>query len=611
MDVTTTEQITGSEAIVRILEKAGVKYAFGLCGHANLSLLDALYDSDIEFISVRNEGMAVHMADAYFRASHQIAAVVTTVGPGVTNTVTAVADAMADASAVLIISGDVPSYLFGKGALQEISTTTLGEQWALLRPVTKGAWRVADAGDVPGSIHRALNLALSGCPGPVSVSVPMDLLSAVRSFEVDEPQQHRAAYSRMRGDREAIERATDVLAQAERPMILSGNGVLLSQATPELIVVAEHLAAPVATSLGGQGSFPKSHRLNIECPNSIGNPAVRHAMLTSDAVLVVGSRLTEFEANSWDPESGLDPRARQDLVQIDVDPDMIGRELPVRVGIVGDAKAVLAELAHALYLRCPTRWPEKSGWLDEVLTLMDEWRETVAVQEKSDSVPLNPYRITAELRRVLQPDSMVHVDAGSSMRYIAGQQLRLDEPGAFFFNAGFGSMGATMASVLGAKLAQPQKQVVAIVGDGGFTCNMSPVITAVEHGIPVVWIVINNYAFHSIEIYQHRHFDGRVYGTTFRDREGEPFNPDFASLARTCGALGFQVRRPEELAPAIRQAIESNHPSVVEVIAGQTRYVSTHGWFEANRILGAEAEFKRQRSIEKAAAAEPLSLAAH
>ena len=161
-------------------------------------------------------------------------------------------------------------------------------------------------------------------------------------------------------------------------------------------------------------------------------------------------------------------------------------------------------------------------------------------------------------------------------------------------------------SKVGAKLAQPHKNVIAIVGDGGFTCNMSPVITAVEYGIPVVWLVINNYAFHSIEIYQHRHFDGRVYGTTFRDREGEPFNPDFAALARTCGGLGFRVRRPEELAPAIRQAIDSNRPSVVEVIAGQTRYVSTHGWFEANRVIGAEADFKRQRSMEKVAAGESL-----
>ena len=312
----TDKKMTGAEAIVRILEKAGVKYVFGACGHGNLSVLDALQSSPIEFVSVRNEGMAVHMADGYYRASHQISVALTTVGPGLTNTVTAVADAMFDSTPMLIISGDVQSYLLGKSALQEISFSSLGGQWEILRPVTKRSWRVASVEDVPGSIHRALNLALSGNPGPVAVSVPIDFLGAAEEFEIEEPTHHRAAQSRIRGDKDAIHKAAELLAGAERPMIMAGNGVLLSEATDELRSVAEHLAAPVATSLAGQTCFPKTHRLNIEIPNSIGNPAIHHAMVNSDVVLVVGSRLAEFEANSWNTEVGFDPWERQKFVRI-------------------------------------------------------------------------------------------------------------------------------------------------------------------------------------------------------------------------------------------------------------------------------------------------------
>ena len=601
------EKMTGAEAIVKVLEEQGVRYVFGICGHANISMLDALHESSIEFVSVRNEGVAVYMADAYFRASHQIAAVLTTVGPGVSNTVTAVADSMMDSTPVLVIAGDVPNYLIGKGALQEVSFTTFGNQWEILRPVTKRAWRIADVRDVPGSIQRALNIALSGCPGPVAVSVPMDFLGAVGEFEVEDPRLHRPSHSRLRGDREAIGRGADLLASAERPMVLSGNGVLLSRATPELVAVADLLSAPVATTMTGQVGFPKSHELNIECPNSIGNPAVQHAMQTADVVLVVGSRLTEFEANSWDREVGFDPWTRQSFVQIDVDSEMIGKVYPVEVGIVGDAKAVLAELSQALGERMASRRP-RSPWVNELLAQLAEWRQAVAERERNDSVPIDPYRVMAELREVLPGNSILHVDPGSVIRYIAGQQLTLDEPGSFYYNAGFGSMGACMATALGAKLARPDKTIVSLVGDGGFTCQMSPVVTAVEHNIPVVWVVLNNFAFNSIEIYQHRHFDSRVYGTTFRDRQGEPSNPDFAALARSCGAQGYRVERPEELQSALRQAMETDRPSVVEVITDSMRYVDTYGWFEANRIFMAEAEFKRERedARARARAGEPV-----
>ena len=589
------EEITGAEAIVKILEKEGVKYVFGLCGHANLSILDALHGSSIEFISVRNEATAVYMADAYYRASHQIAAVVTTVGPGIMNTVTAIADAMTDATPLLLIAGDVPNYLIGKGALQEISISTYGDQWEILRPVTKRAWRVPDVRDVPGSIQRALNIALSGSPGPVAVSIPMDFQAAVAKFDIDDPGQRRASRSRPRGDSDLIERAAEILSSAERPMIFAGNGVMLSKATPELVALAEHLSAPTATSLVGQGGFPKSHRLSVDCPSSVGNPAVSHAMKTADVVLGVGTRFSEIETNSWDPEVGFDPWNRQRLVQIDIDPEMIGKVYPVAVGIVGDAKAALADLDSAIRRRTGGRANSSADWVGEVLSLRDEWKATLAKEEDSDEVPIKTQRVLADLREVMPAGTIVHVDTGG-FGYAVGQHIPVDEPQTYYYNLGTGSMGPCMATPLGSKLARPDKKVVSIVGDGGFTCQMSPIVTAVEYDIPVVWIVLNNYSFNSIEASQHKHFEGRLLGTRFTDREGQPYNPDFAALARACGALGYRVEQPGDLRSTLREALDSNRPCVIDVLSGQTRFAETYGWFEANRILAAEAEFKRNRA---------------
>ena len=601
----TSEKLTGAEAIVRVLEQQGVRYAFGICGHANIAILEALRESSIEFLTVRNEAVAAYMADGYYRASHRMAVVVTTLGPGLTNTITAIGDSMMDSTPVLVIAGDAPNYLIGKGALQEVSVTTYGNQFETIRPVTKRAWRVADARDVASSIHRALNIALSGRPGPVVVSIPMDFLSAVDDYDVESPDLHRPVRGRVRGDREAIGRAADLLASAERPMVISGNGVLLSRATPELVEVADLLSSPVATTLTGQVGFPKSHDLNIEVPNSVGNPAVQHAMQTADAVLVVGTQLSEFEANSWDREVGFDPWTRQRFVQIDVDSEAIGKVYPVEAGIVGDAKAVLAELAEALRERLDGPRP-RSPWVREVLAQLADWRQAVAEREKSDAVPIDSYRVMAELREAMPSGSILHVDPGSVIRYTAGQQLTMDEPGTFYYNAGFGSMGACMATPLGAKLARPDRKVVSLVGDGGFTCQMSPVVTAVEHGVAVVWVVLNNFAFNSIEIYQHRHFDSRVYGTTFRDRNGQPSNPGFAALARSCGAEGYLVERPEEIQAALRQALDGDRPAVVEIITDSMSYVDTFGWFEANRIFKDEAEFRRERELARDAVAAEL-----
>lgn len=593
---------TGAEAIVKILQDEGIEYVFGLCGHGNVAVLDALYDSSIKFISVRNESSAVHMADAYYRTSGRIAAVLVTLGPGVTNTVTALADAVTDGAALVLIAADVPSYLVGKGALQELSVTSDGNQAELVRPVTKWSSRVPDIRLIPQFMYHALNIAQTGNPGPAVVSVPMNYFSETAEFTLDDPRRRRPNYSRPAADARGIAAAAQLVQASRKPMILAGNGVVLANAGPELLALAERLSIPVATSLVGQACYPKDHRLNIDCPNSVGNPAVSYAMRNADLVIVVGSRLSELEMSSWNTDYGFDPWSKeQRFVQIDLEPTEIGRNYPVEVGIVADAKLALAQLLEEVRLldddhADPSR---RAEWVAQVLTLKTEWEAVKSEERQSEAVPISTQRLLGEIRTAAPKDAIFLVDTGG-FGYAAGQHLVPDTPRSYYHNLGIGSMGPCMAAALGAKLANPSRKVVALVGDGGFTCEMSALVTAGEYGIGAVWVVLNNYSYNSIEAYQHKHYEHRILGTQFRDREGRPYNPDFTAVALACGLGASRVEKPSELAEAFKTAFSSDGPYVVEIMTGDTRFTKTYGFFEANRFFEEEARFKANRAVASA-----------
>ena len=588
-------RMTGAEAIVEILKLEGIEYVFGLCGHGDVSVLDALYGSGIKFVSVRNEGTAVHMADAYYRTSHKLAAVLTTIGPGLTNTATAVADAMTDGAAIVLISGDAPNYFIGKGALQEISVTGSGNQFEILRPITKWASRVPELSLIPHYLYQALNMSQTGNPGPVLVSVPMNFFSEVGEFEIDDPRRRRPLFVRSQGDERGVGQALELLTKASRPLILAGNGVVISEATPELIELATALQVPVATSTVGQGAMPKSHPLNIDCPNSVANPAVAHAIKNADLVLAIGTRFSEIETSSWRTEFSFNPwSGKQKIVQIDLVASEIGRNYPVEVGIIGDAKAVLAQLIAKLKAR-GVRPSGRSPWLEDILRLKADWEVTKSIEISGADVPIKTQRLFGELSKAMPAGSIVLIDTGG-FGYAAGQHLPFEEPLTFYYNLGIGSMGPCMAGALGAKLANPDRKVISLVGDGGVTCEMSPLVTAVEYRIPVLWVVLNNYSYNSIEAYQHKHYGHRMLGTQFRDPDGKPYNPDFVALARACGADGARVEEPGDLPKALKTALSAPGPYLLDVVTGETRFPKTYGFFEANTFFAAEAEFKRQRT---------------
>ncbi|MCL4798571.1 MAG: thiamine pyrophosphate-binding protein [Burkholderiales bacterium] len=573
-------RMTGAHAIVKCLEAEGVEYVFGMSGHANLTFLDALLDSKIRFVSVPHEQLAVHMADAYFRVTHRPAVVLTSVGPGFTNTVTGVADAMHDCSAVLVISGNVPVAHRGTEAYQEIAFHNDAAQSEILRPVVKRAFRLDHAHLLGEIMSRAFNTALGGVPGPVLVDVPMDLFSRIEDYSLPASQARRARSRRSGADAADLRQAADILAASKRPVIYAGGGTLLSAASAELAALAERLGSPVIVSLIAQSAMRNDHPLYGGVTGAVGTPTAHYLASHADTVLILGSRFSDMDASSWHPDMFFRaPPAR--VVQVDVDPAQVGRRVPVDVGIVADARTVLRQLLDALPAQTAGR-DARSGWLGEFEQVRKRWREEIEPSQRSDEMPIALERLITEIRRALPPGGIIVAPNGP--RYFVAQHFAADVPGSHLVASGHGTMGWAVPAALGAKLGRPQSPVVCLTGDGGFRSTTPTLAIAVEAGIPAVWVILNNGGFNIIELYQNRFFK-RGVGGAFRTAKGERYNPDFVALARAYGADGLRVERPEQIGPALERAIESNMPFVIDAVVTPQPRIRASGYWEANRYL--------------------------
>lgn len=581
-----TRTMTGAEAIARCLENQGIEVVFGLCGHTNVAMLEALSHSKIRFVGVRHEQVAAHMADGYFRASHKPAAVLTTIGAGMVNTLTGIGDAAMDGSAMVVICGDVPSYYIGRDAFQETGIHADAAQWEIPRPLVKRSWRIPHPEVLTHDIARALNYATTGCPGPVLVSVPMDLFSHPATYEIPDMAARRpTGAARVRGDAVEIERAAELLVNAERPLILAGGGAVLADADGEITRLAEYLGIPVVTTMSGQGAISKRHPLHGGFVSAFGTPVAHDLVKSADVVLVLGSRMAEMEMSSWNPEYSLRVPPTK-LVQVDIEPEMIGKSYPVEVGIQGDTKAVVADiLARLEAFGRPADW-RNSDRFRELQAAQRAWQAELEEPAHSDESPIQPERLLREIRAVLPEDGIFLCDAG--IRGAVAQNFTVDGPRRLFTPSGWGTMGFAMGAAMGAKLGRPGAAVIAEVGDGGFGALPTAVITAVEHNIPVVWVVRNNFRFSSIAVYQLKHFEQNTFGTTFVSADGRPYNPRFAEMAAACGASARVVERPSDLAPALREAVDSGRPYVVEVMSAPAPRGRASGYWDVNAILSGE-----------------------
>lgn len=563
-----------SYLLVDYLERLGVEVIFGLCGHTNIALLDALGRSRIRFITSRHEQVSAHSADGYARASGKPGVVLSHLGPGLTNAVTGVANAALDSIPLVVIAGDVPSYYYGRHPHQEFNLHQDADQFQIYRPFCKRVYRVERAADLPRIVERAFHLATNGRPGPVLVDVPMDLLSAdlpSDAFDRVPPEIARPSI-----DPAIAERIVQMLAEAQHPLIYAGGGVISARATSELAKLAEALEVPVAHSLMGKGCLREDHPLLLGMTGFWGTPVANDTCRQADVMLAVGTRLAEASSSSWDPRFTFAAPPTK-VIHIDADLAEIGRNLATEIGVVADAKLALAALAAAAHGR---RHRDRGRLRDAIAAGRRAFAEEWHHHWTSGQYPLRPERILNDLRQVVPDDGFIVTDVGWNKNGVA-QQFPITVPGTFITPSGLATMGFGAAAVLGVKVAQPHRVAVALVGDGGFGANPNVVATAMEAGLNVVWVIMDNAAFGTIAGLEKMHY-GSSFGCVF-ESNGQPYRVDFAAMARACGAHGVTVDSPEALRPALEAAIAANRPAVVQVPM-ENAPTPTPGYWNINDI---------------------------
>lgn len=552
-------RLNGGEIIAKYLENEGVEYLVGIPGHGSTNLLDAFNDSDVEVIQPRHEQGAAHLADGYARASGDPIAVFTSIGPGATNTVTGVATAYVDSIPMVVFTGAPQTHEYGQGILQEIERQKPGDFPSVMEPVTKQSFEVSDVEMLPRILRRAFQIATSGRPGPVHIDVPMDVQGAVAEVELPEPTAHRP-HSRPGGDPDTVAEAADLLAEAERPVIVPGGGAMLAEAWDEVRDLAEHLKAPVSPTFQAKGIVPEDHDLYVGFAGWIGSTAGNALASSADVILAVGCRFSDLHTSSFtDGVSFEIPPTK--LVHVDIDPEEIGKNYPVEVGIQGDAKVVTRQIADAVADRIDERGTE-TEYYREIQDRWEEWRTRVD-DRRTDEVPMSISRALASLREALPREGMIVSSAGQPQE-TTNPEVPVYEPRTNISCGGFSTMGFGVSAAIGAKLARPDRPVVDIEGDGSFLMCNQEVACAVEHDVDVNYLILNNHGWKSIRNLQvDKYGPDRVLNTEFN----EETDVDYMAMAESYN-IGYAERviKPETLVGTLEEALAHDGPAIVEVI---------------------------------------------
>jgi acetolactate synthase I/II/III large subunit len=572
----------GGEIIIDYLIRERVSHLFGVCGHGILGLLDAAYDrrDEINTITTHDERVAGLMADAYYRVARRPAATYTSCGPGSANLVMAVASAFQDSSAFLAITGNVPTSQFNRGPFQETGRYFQGDFASVMRPYVKRSYQAFRPEMLPLTMRQAFALMLSGRPGPVHVDVPLNVF-AEQTSEPPPPTQDwvRDGATRGAGDPRAIAAAAALLRGAHRPLIVAGNGALLARCQPELAELSALLGIPVATSPLGKGSVNERAALSLGPTGRNGSFPANAAAREADVLLALGTRFDDRATSSWIPGMTYSiPPTR--LIHVDIDPQELGRNYQPTVAVLGDAAAVLRQLAAELAASAPAIRKHTAPWAAQVTRWKEEWERFLTPLRESDAAPIQPARLVAELERALPGNAIVLADVGLHHNWLL-QQLRVGGAVQLLQAWGFASMGFGVAGALGAKFAAPHRPVVAVCGDGGFLMHANAVATAVQYDLPVVWIIWNNRGYGAIYNQQAGFFGAdRELATRFRNMsDGSAYTADLAAMARAMGASGQSVDKPADLASEIAAALASGRPTVLDVpVDDSTPAPSTGSW---------------------------------
>ena len=551
------QRLTGAQIIVESLVRHGVRHAAGIPGHGCWTLTDALLDraDEIRTIQVMHEQSAVHLADGFYRASGEPMLAFTSIGPGATNTVMGMATAYVDSTAVALFTGSPHTTMRGHGLLQELERRHVADNPRIFEPVTKEWWQPSRVDELPFVVHRAWNAMTTGRPGPVLLDVPMDVQAEAAEVVLPDPET-REARGRVRPDADAVERAARLLAGAKRPVIVAGGGVISAEATTELHALAERLGAPVVTTWNGKGAIDETHRLAGQTIGDTGSTIGNALASSADVLLSVGCRFVDWSASSWRKGVTFAIPPTQ-LIQLEIDEREIGKNYPVAVPLVGDARAGLRDLLDALGGGNPA-----TDYGDEIERLNAAWDEQIEVKSGSDAVPMTMARAVRDVQVVTRPDAIVVTGAGLPQGMVK-QRWVTRQPRTHITSGGFSSMGFTLPAAIGAQLARPDAQVLAVCGDGDFLQTMQELAAAAMLGTPVCTVVLDNSGWISIKGGQQHHF-GRTAATDFL-RDGRLYSPDFAAIGRAFGVHTESAHEPADVRPAVERALASGGPSLVHL----------------------------------------------
>ena len=529
--------LSGAEMLIQSLTDEGVKYIFGYPGGAVLHIYDAIFQQDnIEHILVRHEQAAGHMADAYSRVTGQTGVVLATSGPGATNTVTAIATAFMDSVPMVVIAGQVPSSLIGEDAFQE--TDMIG----VSRPIVKHSFQVRHASEIPMIVKKAFYIAQTGRPGPVVIDVPKDMTAPSEKFAYEYPQEVfiRSYQPSVKGHGGQIKKAVDALLSAKRPVIYAGGGVIWSKAHKELTEIAHRLNLPVTNTLMGLGTFPGSDKQFLGMLGMHGTYEANTSMHHADVILAVGARFDDRVTNNVNKFC---PDAT--IIHIDIDPASISKTIFAHIPIVGDVKSVLNDMLEIIGEDKELDQPALLDWWSQI----NEWRKRHGLRyDTSTEHGIKPQSVVQALDRVTNSNAIITSDVGQHQMFAALYYTYL-EPGQWLNSGGLGTMGVGLPYAMAAKLANPDRDVVCITGEGSIQMNIQELSTCLQYNLPVKILNINNAQLGMVKQWQDMLYEGRHASSYMNSL------PDFVKLAESYGHVGIKITDPATMEAQLAEAM--------------------------------------------------------
>lgn len=535
---------SGARIFLEALKKEGVTKVFGYPGGAVLPIFDELYkEKDLSVYLVRHEQNATFAADGYARAIGKPGTVLVTSGPGATNTVTGIASAYMDSIPIVVFTGQVSTSLVGSDAFQEVDTT------GITRPITKWNRMVKRVEDLAWTIKAGYYIASTGRPGPVVIDLPKDIQVMETEFDYPDKVELRSYKPQYKGHPLQIKKAVEAIKKSKRPVIYAGGGVIHSNASKELIELAEKLQAPITTTLMGLGAVPSGHPLYLGMLGMHGTVYANYAVSHCDLLIAIGAR---FDDRVTGKVETFAPNAVK--IHIDIDPSSISKNVIVDIPIVGDVKEVLRDiLPHVSKL-------DTEEWLEQI----EEWKKEHPLRYKNSDDVVKPQYLIEVVSDILEgKESIVTADVGQHQMWVA-QYFKFKKPRSFMTSGGLGSMGYAFPAAIGAKIARPDATVVAFVGDGSFQMTLQELASVSEYNVPVKVVIVNNFYLGMVRQWQDLFYDKR-YSSVFLAANEKTYIPDFVKLAEAYNVKSLRVEKPSELKSAVKKMLDHDGPFVLDV----------------------------------------------